>query len=187
MINLLSPDARKNLSAGRTNTILLRYLWITFALLALLGALSIFTYFVLNTTKDQAERQKQESSTRIAEYQNIQQRQEEFQNHLSVAKAILDQQTNYSDVLVGIAKLMRPGTALSSITLDYTTYGTPMDLQVNATSEAAALDLKNSFQNSSLFTDVKLKSLTISDDPNVGYPVVVQMEVTISKEGAAAL
>lgn len=185
MINLLSPTDKKEFSAGRVNAILLRYLWFTGGLLGLLLVMSGLTYVVLGSAKQQAEADQKENSVKYAQYQPIQVRATQFQANLQTAKTILDQQTNYSAVLLKIARLLPIGTTLNNITLDSSTYGTPMELQIHARNEQAAVAAKDSFQNSSLFTNVQFKSLTISEAPQgTGYPVTATITATINKEAA---
>jgi len=185
VINLLPPQHKKDLAAGRTNTILVRYLWIIFALFSLLAAMSGLTYVVLSTEQANQQRERDASSQQIAENHAIEQRQKEFENNLMVAKTILDQQTHYSNVLLKLARLMQPGTILSSITLDHESYGTPMDINFSAKSEEDAIKLRNAFQSSDLFTNVQFKTLALNDAESSAYPVSVVMQVIINKEGAA--
>lgn len=182
MINLLPQEARKNLRAGRANTILVRYLWIVAALFALLAVISGLTYILLTTEQANQQRERDANSKQIAENQAIQQRQQEFKTNLLVANTILDQQTSYSYVLLKLARLMQPGTVLSNIVLDQEQYGTPMEITFSAKSEDNAIKLRNSFQNSDLFSNVQFKSVAIGGNENP-YPVTAVMQVTINKEG----
>lgn len=184
MINLLPPQHKKDLSAASANTALVRYIWITLVLFVLLAAMSGLTYVMLTAEQDNQQREREASSRQIAQNQAIEQRQKEFETNLLIAKTIIDQQTNYSDVLLKIAKLMQPGTVLSGITLDYESYGTPMDIQLTAKTESDAIMLRNAFQNSDLFSNVQFKSLSRDDSKGVEYPVSATMQVTINKEGA---
>ena len=185
MINLLPTQHKKDFAAGRTNTVLVRYLWITLALFSLLAAMSGLTYTVLTTEQANQQRERDASSQQIAQNQAIEQRQKEFETNLMVAKTILDQQTHYSNVLLKLAKLMQPGTILNSITLDSESYGTPMDVNFYAKSEDDAIKLRNSFQSSDLFSNVQFKSLALEGAEGSEYPVQVVMQVTINKEGAS--
>lgn len=185
MINLLSPADKKDFAAGRVNALLLRYLWAVGFLFALLIVMSVLTYFALDGAKTQAEEQQKDNNATFAQYQPIQLRATEFQSNLQVAKTILEQQTNYSSVLLKIAALMPAGTTLNSISLDATTYGTPMELQIHAKTEQAAISAKSAFQNSPLFSNVQFKSITIGDTSATNaYPVTATIQVAINKEVA---
>ena len=185
MINLLPPEAKRPFAAGRLNSMLIRYIWITLLLCGLIGILSAFTSVTLDVIKQSAQTRINENLASVSNLSGIQQRADAFRTNLAVSKAILDQQTHYTDTLLKITSLMTPGTTLNNITLDESTYGTPMSLQVNAKTEQDAIALKQSFQSSPLFSDVHFLSLTLSNSTNQqagsAYPVNAQLVVTIKK------
>lgn len=185
MINLLPPDTKRQFAAGRLNSMLIRYIWITLALCVLLGALSVLTFMMLDSIKQDAQKRIDDNLANVNSLQQIQTRANAFRTNLAVSKAILDQQTHYTDTLLKITALMTPGTTLNNITLDQTSYGAPMTIQINAKSEQAAIALKQSFQNSTLFSDAHFLSLTLNNTNGSSapapYPVNAQMVVTLSK------
>ena len=187
MINLLPPAAKQQFTAGRVNALLIRYIWIVLALFVLLAALSGLTAIMLQNVKQVAEREIASNNSSTASLQDVQVRVDTFKLNLDTAKANLDQQTHYSDTLLKISSLMTPGTTISSIALDQSTYGTPVTFQISAKSEEAVISLKQSFQNSTLFSDVHFQSVSIgsAEESSVaGYPVTAQLVVTINKAGA---
>ena len=186
MINLLPPAVKHNLNAGRVNALLIRYIWITVALLVLLAGLCGLSVVALQGAKTSAEQQISTNDKSVAELDSIQQRADNFRANLAISKAILDQQTHYTDTLLKISSLMTPGTTLNNLSLDQSTYGTPMTLQISATDEQAVIKLKQSFQESPLFTDVHYLSIAIADSSaasNNAYPVTAQLVVTINRAG----
>lgn len=187
MINLLPPAAKRNFTAGRVNALLVRYIWISVALLGLLASLCVFVLIMLQSVKATAEQQITSNDKSVIQLESVQRRADTFRANLAISKAILDQQTHYTDTLLKISGLMTKGTALSSLSLDQTTYGTPMTLQIAATDEQSALNLKLSFQESNLFSDVHFQSIAIGSDTNTPqasrYPVTAQLVVTINKAG----
>jgi len=187
MINLLPPATRQQFIAGRVNALLIRYIWIVLALFALLALLSGLTAFMLENVKQSIQNEISSNNTNAASLQEVQVRADTFRTNLEVAKSILDQQTHYSETILKISSLMTPGTAISSLSLDQTTYGTPVTLQISAKSEQAAVMLKQSFQESTLFSDVHFQSISIgsgTETGNADYPVNAQLIVTINKAGA---
>lgn len=187
MINLLSPVAKKNFVAGRVNALLVRYLWIVGALFILLGVICGLTYFMLDGTKVAKEQLIKDNEAKMSEYQPVQQRATQFQTNLATSKAILDKQTYYSGALLKISKYLIKGTVISTITLDNTTYGTPMTIQVLAVDPYVAINLKKSLQDSGIFSDVHFQVVdlpasgqTVND---VKYGASLTMQVTINKDG----
>ena len=187
MINLLPPQNKKQFIAGRVNTLLMQYIWITAALFGLLGIISGLTYFMLETTRMNAEQQITENTSRVTNYQQIQQRTAEFQSNLTIAKAILDQQTYYSGALMKIAKYLPSGTVIDKISLDSSTYGTPISLHFLAEDEDTAITLKKARQESNIFSDVHFQTLNLEENGKGAndkvYRVGITMSTTIRKEG----
>ncbi|HEU5122303.1 MAG TPA: PilN domain-containing protein [Candidatus Saccharimonadales bacterium] len=183
MINLLPPEEKRQLRAARTNTLLLRYniaLLIVFGLLALATA---FVYFYLSNTRATAEQTISDNQAKAASYAPVASQAQEFRNNLSVAKQILGNEVTYSKVILSIAGLMPAGTVLDKLALDSKNFGTPMTLTAQAKSYDNAIQLKESFQSSPLFSDVHFESIT-SSEGNTGYPFTVNLSVTIKKDAA---
>ena len=182
MINLLPPDTKRELRAARSNTLLVRYnIFLVGALVFMMIALGI-VYVYLSNTKAGAEQAISESNAKVANYALVEAQAAEFRQNLQTAKQILDQEVNYSKVVLEFASLMPAGTILDTLTLDSATFGTPITLNAKAKNYESALALKDSFQNSSLFTDVHFQS--ISGVADAGSPVSVSLNVTIKKEAA---
>lgn len=182
MINLLPPETKRELQAARSNTLLLRYnVFLLGAVLFLLVAIAV-VYVYLNNTKAAAEQVISENKTKVAGYTSVEAQAKEFSTNLQTAKQILDQEVNYSKVILEFAALMPPGTILDTLTLDSATFGTPITLNAKAKNYETALALKDSFQKSNLFTNVHFQS--ISGGTDVNYPISVNLNVTIKKDAA---
>lgn len=186
MINLIPPALKKQFVAGRVNTILVRYIWIVIMLLILLGVISALTYYMLDSARASAEERIKENNAETSSYQQVQARTTEFQSNLATAKTILDKQTYYSGALLKVVKYLIPGTVMDSISLDSSTYGTPMTLEIYALNENVAIDLKRSFQESNVLDDAHFQSLSLgTETKNINgkdYTVKITMTVTINKE-----
>ena len=154
MINLLPPQLKKQFVAGRVNTLLVRYLWMTVGFFGLLAIISGLTYVMLETTKKNAQQQIDDNNARVVDYNDIQARTQALQSNLSAAKAILEKQTHYSEALLKIAKSLPDGIVLGKISLDSSTYGTPVTIHFLAKDEETAIALKKQLQESTIFSDV---------------------------------
>lgn len=182
MINLLPPETKRELRAARSNTLLVRYnLFLVGALVFMMIAIGI-VYVYLSNTKAGAEQVIAENKAKVADYVTVETQAKEFRTNLQTAKQILDQEVNYSKVVLEFASLMPAGTILETLTLDSATFGTPITLNAKAKNYESALALKDSFQKSALFTNVHFQSISGGTDP--GYAVSVSLNVTIKKEAA---
>lgn len=187
MINLLPPADSKTFIAGRVNTILVRYIWLTAGLFGLLTAISGLTYFMLDTTRANAEKQISENTSNASSYQSVQARTQEFQTNLSIAKSILDRRTYYSAALLKLSKYLPAGVVIDKISLDSSTYGTPVSLHFLAASEDTAISLKKALQDSNMFSDVHFQSLNLQENGKGAdgkvYRVGINMSTTINEKG----
>lgn len=187
MINLLPPQTKKLFVAGRVNTLLVRYIWMTAGFFGLLAVISGLTYVMLENTKTNANQQINENNSRVTDYVQIQKQTKEFQDNLATAKAILDRQTYYSGALLKIAKYLPTGTVIDKISLDSATYGTPITLHFLAINEDQAIALKSALADSKIFSDVHFQTLNLAENGKSAngtiYRVGIDMSTTINKEG----
>lgn len=180
MINLLPPNDKRELVAARSNTLLIRYNFFLAGALAFLLLSIGIVYVYLGNTKATAERTIQENQAKVSDYADVKAQAEAFRTNLRIASQILGQQVNYSHVILEIAAQMPPGTILDNLSLDSKTFGKPTTLNARAKDYDSALALKNSFQDSDLFTDVSFES--IAGGGSGSYPITVNLNVTIKKD-----
>ena len=181
MINLLSDEKKREIKAGRANTIILSYIFMTLAAFVLLGLLSAGVYVTLNVTRSDAQRRVSSNQSDIAKYQTTQNEASTFRSNLSTAKQILDKEVIYSALILKITKAVPPGVVLNNLSLSPDTVGKPTTIKANAKNYDAALALKSSFESQpDLFTDVHFEDITSQDSENA-YPISVTLALTISK------
>lgn len=184
MINLLPTEDKRQLQAARSNTLLVRYnLFLLGAVLFMMLAIG-FIYFYLNSAKTTAEATVSENQGKVANFAPIEKEATTFRSNLSTAKQILDREVVYTKVILEISHLLPAGTILDNLTLDSATFGKPMTIIAKAKNYNNALAIKDTFQKSTLFSDVHFESVTINDADTSGYPMTVNLSVTIKKDAA---
>lgn len=183
MINLLPNNDKRQLQAARTNSLLIRYNLLMAAIIVFLGLAVGVTYVYLNTVKNSSESVIADNAARVSDYASVQREASEFRANLATAKQILSHEVTYSNVVLEIAGLLPPGVVLDNLSLDANTFGTPITLIAHTKSYDAAIELKNTFQSSSLFSDVHFTTITstVDADNATNYPVTVNLSVTIKK------
>jgi Tfp pilus assembly protein PilN len=185
MINLLPPNEKSQLHAARTNTLLVRYHFFLVGAIAFLGGAIGIAYLYLSNTKASAEQAIAQNTTQVSSYAAIETRAQQFRSNLATAKEILGREVTYTKVILEIARLLPRGVVLDDLSLDAQTFGTETTLAAQAKDYASALALKDSFQKSSLFTNVHFASITVSEGGDAAnYPVAVNLNVTIKKDAA---
>jgi Tfp pilus assembly protein PilN len=183
MINLLPPANKRQIRAGRSNTLLIRYNLFLVGALGFLFVAIGFVYFYLSNTRANAEATVHENQAKVVGYKQVEQEANEFKNNLAVAKQILGKEVVYTKAMLSIAALMPKGVVLESLDLDAKTFGTETTLMARAKTVDDAVALKNSFQSSPLFSNVHLKSITTLETGGA-YPQSVSVNVTINKDAA---
>lgn len=184
MINLLPPALKKDVTTGRINVILVRYLWLLILSIGVLGAFIVFTILVLQGIRSTAESQISENAQKAESYTPVQVRAATFQANLAIAKSILSRQVDYSTIILDISAHIPSGVVLENLSLDAKTFGTPMEIRAKARSRDAANNLKDSLESSAIFKDVQFKSLTSTTDTS-GYVMSVVLQATIDKDKVA--
>lgn len=183
MIDLLPPEEKRQLRAARSNTLLIRYNLLLLGAVAFLGLAFGVTYVYLRNTKNNAEQTITQNNAKVGSYAAVTTQAQEFRTNLAIAKQILNQEVTYTKVILAIAKLLPSGVILQNISLDSQTFGTETTLTAQAKDYASALALKDSFQQSPLFSDVHFESITTTGTSG-RYPITVSLNVTIKKDAA---
>lgn len=185
MINLLPDDTKQQLRAARTNTVLIRYvIFLVFAVI-FLGLACGTSYFILSTSKTDAEKIIASDQTKNGSYVSVLNQINAIAANISKAKSILAQRISYSDIITGLAAILPPGVILDSpLTLTNDMIGTPITLKARAQSAGDETALKANIQKSLLFSNYSLQSLTTNSSDLTGYPVLISIGITINKSVA---
>lgn len=182
MINLIPPETKRQLQAARSNTLLLRYNIFLLISLGFLLVASGIVYVYLGDAKASSTQAIQENNTKVSSYAPVEQQAKQFRASLSTAKQILDQEVDYTKVILKVSQLLPQGVVLDSLALDSKTFGTPTTIAAKAKNYDATLALKKSFESSPLFSNVYFASIAGTGDSS--YPVKVSLNITIKKDAA---
>lgn len=186
MINLLPDDTKRDIRAARSNVVLLRYNFITIAAIALLAIFCGLFYVLLSVSQSSATSKSSTNTAEAATYKNVRQQAEEYSNNLKIASQILDKGVNYTSVIFAISSLLPSGVILDNLTLNATDFDKQLIFSAKAKTTNDATRLKDSFQKSTMFTNVFLQNVTdSSSDPAPGeYPITVTFSAKLSKAGS---
>lgn len=184
MINLLSPSDKKELRAARRNTVWSRY---TFLVLALLVTVNIILGITIFYIQSQARMYQEKTAANQAvsdqQYSDTKLKAESFRKDLVTAKTILDGETNYSKVIVDIARTIPAGCVMTSLSLSNSSFDTPQSLSFNCKTESGILNLKTSLEkNTGTFDKVNIISTSINPaTEGTPYPVSINMSLVLKK------
>lgn len=182
MINLMPDEAKQELRAARTNTLLIRYMAVIVMAFAFLVMILGGSYYLLDQTRQSSLTLIDANDTKAAVYSSTQQQVTALSSQLAGAKSILNQEILYSNVLVNFAQQMPGGTVIDEITLNNASFaGTPLTLKVFAKSTSDAVALRDRFQKSPYFTQVSFQNISDSAQSIEGYPVSATMTLTLNR------
>ncbi len=168
MINLLPDDVKKDIGAARMNVILLRYNLFALMAAGILVGMCVMFFVFLNFSQSSAVASSDENQAKVAQLNEVVTQANAYKQDLATAKQVFDQSINFSEIVFAIAKLVPKGVVLSDISLETSQFDSPITFSAYATDYDEATQLKENFQESSLFTDVYLQNLSDSRNASSG-------------------
>ena len=187
MINLLSPEDKKQLRAARVNTILLRYYFLVVIIIAGAGGILAGGFYIADQNKNSSRVELSQAENDTADYTKIRQQSEEFANNLKVAKQILATEVVYSKMITDIASIIPAGTVLNSLSLTPDTISKKMELSFKTKSYDQGIQLKTALENSDLFSDVSITNITSKGQEGEGaYPTDVNISAKFHQRNILA-
>ncbi len=184
MINLLPQTTQSELRAARLNTILVRYIFVTFLALAFLAAAAGALYVILAETKETAANTIQTDTAENTDLLTVQSEANAFRSNATSVRTILDNDVHYSTFLTALAALMPEGVVIESLNLSPNMFTTASTLTVYATSSTVAQQFSTNLGNSSLaLTQPTVQSITTSSSLSE-YTTVMTLSVTFNQAGA---
>jgi hypothetical protein len=178
MINLLPDIHKKELSAGRTNELLVRYVLVLLGFTVLVAVFAGLIYVYLSSTQASAERSLEENNKSRASLAEEKREIEAFEQNLRIAKTLLDKKIDYSGLVLKYASVIPPRNILKDIRLDTTVTTAPSIIGAGSLSEQDALNLKNNLQASPYFDDVHFESITFNSQSDYPFESVINLTIT---------
>ena len=158
MINLLSPEERKQIKAARANSILMRYVVMSLIVVVIIIVELISSYFMLVFNQSTSRETINDNQSKSSAFSSVKSDAEKYRSNLRVAKYILDTQAPYTDILNAIAKRLPNGASLTGISIDPTTFGTACKFKPTSVRTRKPLKLKIACKRR---LSIKLKFLTV--------------------------
>lgn len=183
MINLLATDRKAELSAARTNIIILRYIGILLLAFAFIFGVFYTSYSVLERTMVSSTQLIESNDVKAEVYSETQEQVNALSTQLNEARNILNNEVRFSQVLVQIGQAMPEGIIIGDVTLTNEAFtGKPIEIKAYAKSSNEASQLPSQLLSSPIFSSVTLQG-TESSGGVSGYPVVVTVTAVLSKGG----
>lgn len=181
MINLLPPETKLEITYGRRNSVLVRWVSALLIVIIAVAATSAFGIFYIHQNVKNQEKVASIAKERMAS-QNVEKTKNDLEtlsNNVKTIVQILNKQLLFSKMLTTIGGVLPKGTALNDITLSST--DAALDLNIGASDRTAATqafvninDPKNGF-----FDKADLISIVCSDASDKKYPCTATARVTL--------
>lgn len=183
MINLLPDDTKRDIRAARMNVVLLRYNMLTIAAIGLLLVICLFFYVILGVNQSSSVSKTTDNSAKAKSFDSVRKEAEEYSSNLSIANKILNNGVNYTNIIFAITELLPDGVVLDSINLNASDFGRQTTFAAHAKTKEKALELKENFQKSSVFSNVYFENVTDSsaEQQPVPYPISVTVSAKLEK------
>ncbi|MGB3023882.1 MAG: hypothetical protein WBB39_03715 [Candidatus Saccharimonadales bacterium] len=186
MINLIDKELLANSIAARRNVILRKYVGMFFLLIIAMTVSFTTAYFILDEQTNEFQR-------RTAQYNPIKERYADdvvtarnYSKNLKIAKTVLSSQVAFGDITTVIARTLPADAVLGTITISSVTLSKPIDFTISTKSYYAAIATKESFETSTYFSDVKIKTIDIAPDKTLRYGYVLVLSAKINMEKISA-
>lgn len=183
MISLLPPNERKELNAARSNTLLLRYMFLVIALICFLVIELAVVYAFLKAEQAKQDAAVTENEQKAREYAPVKAEAAAFSTNLKVASSIMQKQVPYAAILKELSNTIPRDTIVDRIELSTATIGVPTAFNIKAKSQDSVLAFKDAFNNSKYFNDAKIISIEKkTDNKDEKYPFSASVSVVFKKE-----
>lgn len=189
MINLLDPEDLKQLRAARLNVKLFRFA--TLSLIVVLGVGGIYGagFWLALSDRAAADTKLQANEQQLAQYTAIADQATAYRQDLTIAKQILGGGMTFSTFLTDLGTLMPPNTIVASLSISTKTANGQKAGSISFLTRARSYDdvlkIKQAFENSDLFSDVKIMNTSVPEKPaDQGiaerYPYEATFEVVVN-------
>ncbi|MCA9309075.1 hypothetical protein KC973_01745, partial [Candidatus Saccharibacteria bacterium] len=138
MINLLPPQKLANIRIARGNTTLRRYLELLLALLAVIIAALVSSYYFLGAQKANQQSIVDTEMARVAELEPVQKQAEQLSATINTIASLSSRDVTFSNLLVQIGGLMPEGSVLTGLQFSTEDYDSPLIISAQIESEAKA-------------------------------------------------
>lgn len=189
MINLLPPEAAKQLRASRHNSILLRYLMGTGVVLVLIIVVYAGAYIMMRSAESASTTISQENQAKIARLKAIETKAKAYKGDLDIAKSIFNSELSYTTALHKVASALPAGAVVESLDLNPTITGQPITLLVSATTKTIALSVKDTLEKAGIASNITIASLqeqgsdgkSDQQATSAEYPIQINLNLTFQK------
>lgn len=195
MINLISPEQKREIRAARINVTLVEYAVALISLGLLIGLIYGMGFWIVGQEKNAVDEKLLSQSEQSRAYAAVEKEADAFRKNLEIAKAILGKEISYTDFLITLAGDLPSGAVITNLSLGgpVTAKKDGLSIDARTSSYAKVLELKTRLEESELFENVSITSATrpnsITGLPGLEgrYPYEVSYSLQLSKQTATGV
>lgn len=180
MINLLPTDDKREILAGRTNRILIRYVTLLGIFAAIVALVCGIMYLYLVSVQSSAEQRIEESNRQAADFKDKQKEVDEFRSNLNTIKDMLNKKVDYSTAILRFSNTVPKGVTIENLSLSLDQIGEPQIISGTAKTQASLFAMKDAFNESPYFSDAHFTFVTNTNKESGG--ATFSMSITPKKE-----
>lgn len=189
MINLLDPEQQRQLKAARLNVKLRRFVVLSSVVVLGVGVVYGVGFWLARSERAVAEANHQTAEQELSKYATTVTDAATYRQNLATAKQILGNEMVFSTFLTDLGSLMPQGTILDSINLSTDQASSQnkgaVTLATRAKSYDSVLKIKQAFEGSSLFSDVRILNTSVGDKTGASgnaltYPYTATFELVVN-------
>ncbi len=170
MINLLPAGVKAETGYAKRNRILLRYVWLLVALIAVLVVMFGGTQVYLNQQRSQYNQAIAAKKQQLDSYKQLEKQAKVANDKLKTFKSLVASQSRFSTLLQDLAAHTPKGVFINSISF---TSATNLAVQISATANSynSAASLRDALVSSSRIKGAAINAITTN--PNGSYNVTL--------------
>lgn len=182
MINLISPDHRKNILAAKSNTMLMGYIQILLLALLVIAATIAGSYYFLALQHDSAKKVAEVEQGSVKQLEPYQKKAENLATSMTAIAGVFDNDVSFLQLLQELGRNMPNGSALNGFTVSTDTTGGPLVVTAYINTEAQGVVLLENFRKSKVVTGVTLRTVQKLEEPVGAYNYSATYEIVLNKE-----
>lgn len=171
MINLLAYKKKDEIKIGKQNVMLLKFLIISVAAVVLVLLLTIGSFAVLRTSRDQATERAEVNQKKIDEYSSKKTEIDTYTANLGVAKTILDEEVDYVKIFLAIGAALPENVIIQQLDVKPENFENGLTMQVYSRTQSSMVSVKDNMQKvPEIFKKVQFSSIDFTqckDKPGV--------------------
>lgn len=191
MINLISYNKKAEIKAGRQNVTFLNLLFITVGSIVLVSILLGVAYAALVNGRDSASQRATASQKKIDGYSSQNAEITRYVSQLGIAKQVLSQQVNYSNIFLAIGSSLPKDAIVQELRIEPSNFDSSLSMTVYSRTKESMISVKKNMQaKPDIFADVQFQSVDFqkcSDSPDkpldqTAYDCIATLKVVFNKK-----